>query len=78
MPGPPFRGILSPPDEVDDVDREIGQVAAELRREVVAAALDEQELGVKLAQSRWSSANEVRRDVVWRIAVCGQPPVSTA
>ena len=48
IPGPPFRGTLSPPGDVDDVDGVVDELAAELRRQVVAAALDEQELGANV------------------------------
>ena len=47
MPGPPFARNLVAAGDVDDVDGVVGEVAAELRRQIVAAALHEQQLGVK-------------------------------
>ena len=48
---------------VDHVDREVGELAAELRREVVAAAFDEQELRVE-ARISCPQRVEVLADVV--------------
>ncbi len=77
MPGPPLRGILSPAAHVDDVEREIRQLRAESRRQVVAAALDDDQIEVG-EQARVSSPMAARFiDASSRIAVCGQPPVST-
>ena len=41
MPGPPLRGIFSPPADVDHVDRQVGEIGREGRGEVVAAGFDE-------------------------------------
>ena len=42
--GPPFARNLVAARDVDDVDREIRQLAAELSRQIVSPALDEQQL----------------------------------
>ena len=44
MPGPALARDLVAAGHVDHVDREVGQLAAELRGQVVAAALDEQQI----------------------------------
>ena len=63
--------------DVDDVDRVVDELAAVLRREVVAAALDEEQLG--RGRAAISSSSATRFGVMSsRIAACGQPPVSTA
>ena len=77
MPGPPLRGILSPAGDVDDVERQVGQLRAERRGEVVAAAFDEDRCrGCRSAAPGRSTASRLI-DASSRIAVCGQPPVST-
>ena len=77
MPGPPLRGILSPAGDVDDVDREVGELGAEGGGEVVAAGFDEDQ--VELREARGACASTAARliEASSRIAVCGQPPVST-
>ena len=62
-PRPAFSGNLVASGDVDDVNREVGQIPAELRRQVVAAALDEQQLGMEdLHQA-------VQRHEIWRDVV---------
>ena len=77
MPGPPLRGIFSPLRDVDDVDREVGELGAERRGEVVAAALDEDEVERRELARPASSMAARFIEASSRIAVCGQPPVST-
>ena len=63
MPGPPFARNLVSAGHVDDVDRVIRQFAAELRGEIVAAALDEQQLRPQRFHQHLER-DEVRGDVV--------------
>ena len=49
MPGPALARDLVAAGDVDDVDRVVDELAAVLRGEVVAAALDEQQLGRDVA-----------------------------
>ena len=60
--GPALARDLVAAGDVDDVDREVGELAAVLRGEVVAAALDEEELG--LVAHELLERVEVRRDVL--------------
>ena len=48
MPGPALARDLVAARHVDHVDRVVGQLAAELRGEIVAAALDEQQFRLEL------------------------------
>ena len=63
MPGPPLRGNLVAAGDVDDVDGVIREIAAELGRQVVAAAFHEEQLGVQRAHER-IQRHHVRADVV--------------
>ena len=75
--GAAFARDLVAAGDVDDVDREVDELAAVLRREVVSAALDEEQLG----RARDASAPRARRGsgvMSSRMAAWGQPPVSTA
>ena len=42
IPGPPFRGILSTTCDVDDVNRVIHQLPAEMRGKIISSAFHEQ------------------------------------
>ena len=44
MPGPPLDGNLVAGGDVDDVEREIGELGRERRRQIVAAGLDQNEI----------------------------------
>ena len=77
MPGPPLRGIFSPPDDVDDVDGEVGELGREGRREVVAAGFDQDEVELRESAALMASIAARLIEQSSRIAVCGQPPVST-
>ena len=46
-PGPRLRGILSPSRHVDDEDEVVGERAAERQGQVVAARLDQHDVGVR-------------------------------
>ena len=64
MPGPPLRGILSPADDVDHVEREVGQLRAEGRGEIVAAGFDEDEVEAREAPAHLVDRREVDRGVL--------------
>ncbi len=56
MPGPPLRGILSPAGHVDHVERDVDELGAEGGRQVVAAALDDEQVEARVALAsgdRW-------------------------
>src|SRR5262249_5443351 len=72
-PGPPLRGTLSPPARprplapprrVDAVDRRIHELGAEARRQVVAAALDEQQLHARKPRRQQIERLEIGRRVL--------------
>ncbi len=69
------RDLLAGRD-VDHVDREVRELGAEGRREVVAAALDEDQVELREAPRMRAMAARLI-EASSRIAVCGQPPVST-
>ena len=59
IPGPPLRGILSPPGDVDDVNGVIDEFAAELGGQIVPPALDEQEVGTDVGRQLFESVQIV-------------------
>ena len=77
MPGPPLRGIFSPAGDVDDVDRQVGELRAEGRGQVVAARFDQDEVERRGSVALMSATAARLIEASSRIAVCGQPPVST-
>ena len=76
MPGPALARDVVAASDVDHEDLHVGKRRAEDRGEVVAATLDEDEVERALALELGDRL-EVR-GTSSRIAVCGQPPVSTA
>ena len=74
--GPALARDLVARGDVDDVDRQVGELGREGRGQVVAAALDQDQSRPGKRRLRSSTAARFI-EASSRIAVCGQPPVST-
>jgi hypothetical protein len=64
---------LSPPGDVDHIDRRVDQLGAEAGRQVVAARLQKDDRQIRVPFDSSSSASKFI-DASSRMAVCGQPP----
>ena len=64
MPGPPLRGYFLAARDVDDIDREIGELGREGRRKVVAAQFDEDQIEIGEPLAHFRDRREIDRGVL--------------
>ena len=64
MPGPPLRGNLVAGGDVDDVDRQVGELRRKRRGEIVAAGFDQHQIEIGKFLSHVGDRGEIDRGIL--------------